>query len=78
MKAFPNNKFLKRKKSCPFSGPQPLVLDYTDAKMLRSFINNNGKITPPRVTGVTAKYHRKVAKAVKQARVLGLLPYVGS
>lgn len=60
--------------------PNPLedsrFVDYTDAKLLQKFINDQGRILPRRLTGVTAKQQRQVALAVKYARHLALLPFV--
>nr|NP_043203.1 ribosomal protein S18 [Cyanophora paradoxa]P15760.1 RecName: Full=Small ribosomal subunit protein bS18c; AltName: Full=Cyanelle 30S ribosomal protein S18 [Cyanophora paradoxa]AAA81234.1 ribosomal protein S18 [Cyanophora paradoxa]CAA35533.1 S18 ribosomal protein [Cyanophora paradoxa] len=52
------------------------VIDYQDVELLRTFITDQGKILPRRVTGLTAKQQRAVTKAIKQARVLALLPFV--
>ncbi len=50
-------------------------IDYKDVKLLQSFIAENGKIMPRRLTGVTAWQQRKLAEAIKRARNLALLPY---
>ncbi len=52
-------------------------VDYKDPDFLLQFINEQGKILPRRYTGTSLKYQRKVAKAIKRARHLALLPYVG-
>ena len=52
-------------------------IDYKDPDFLNRFINEQGKILPRRLTGTSLKYQRKVATAVKRARHLALLPYVG-
>ncbi len=51
-------------------------VDYKDVDLLKRFISERGKILPRRVTGTSAKNQRKVAKAVKRARIMGLLPFV--
>ena len=51
-------------------------IDYKDADFLLSFVNEQGKILPRRITGNSLKYQRKVAAAVKRARHLAILPYV--
>ena len=60
--------------------PNPLkkqkVIDYLDAKFLQRFTNDQGKILPRRITGVTAYQQRRIAKAIKYARHLALLPFV--
>ena len=68
--------FFRRRKSCPFSGPNAPVIDYTDVKMLLRFISERGKIVPSRITAVSRKKQRELAKAIKRARFLGLLPYI--
>ena len=51
-------------------------VDYKDVDLLKRFISERGKILPRRVTGTSAKNQRKVANAVKRARIMGLLPFV--
>lgn len=53
-------------------------IDYKDIDLLKSFITEQGKILPRRATGITAQQQRKIAKAVKRARILALLPFIGS
>ena len=50
-------------------------IDYKDVKLLQTFIAENGKILPRRLTGVSAWQQRKVTEAIKRARNLALLPY---
>ena len=52
-------------------------MDYKDSDFLLKFINEQGKLLPRRITGTSLKYQRKVSTAVKRARHLALLPYVG-
>ncbi|NLB11014.1 30S ribosomal protein S18, partial [bacterium] len=49
---------------------------YKDVELLKNFISANGKITPRRVTGTSARYQRMLAVAIKRARQMALLPYV--
>ena len=49
-------------------------VDYKDVDLLKRFISERGKILPRRVTGTSAKNQRKVANAIKRARIMGLLP----
>ena len=51
-------------------------IDYKDVDLLKRFISERGKILPRRVTGTSAKNQRKVANAIKRARIMGLLPFV--
>ena len=71
-----NKPFFRRRKSCPFSGSDATEIDYKDIKLLKRFTNDNGKIMPRRVTGTSAKMHRKVVGAIKRARTIGLMPFV--
>lgn len=64
----------KKKKSDPFELDENLELDFKDAKLLERFISDRGRILPRRMTGLTAYNQRRVAKAVKRAQHLGLLP----
>ena len=68
--------FFRRKKTCPFSGDNAPKIDYKDVKLLQRFISERGKIVPSRITAVSAKKQRELAKAIKRARFLALLPYV--
>ena len=68
--------FFRRRKSCPFSGPKALKIDYKDVRLLERFISERGKIVPSRITAVSAKKQRKLAQAIKRARTLALLPYI--
>jgi small subunit ribosomal protein S18 len=51
-------------------------VDYKDTELLERFINEQGKLLPRRITGVSAKFQRQLTRAVKRARHLSLLPYV--
>ena len=68
--------FYRRRKSCPFSGPNAPVIDYKDVRLLSRFLSERGKIVPSRITAVSAKKQRELANAIKRARFLALLPYV--
>lgn len=68
--------FFRRKKTCPFTGPKAPNIDYKDVKMLQRFISERGKIVPSRISAVSTKKQRELAKAIKRARFLGLLAYV--
>ena len=68
--------FFRRRKSCPFSGKEAPVIDYKDVRLLQGFVSERGKIVPSRITAVSAKKQRELAKAIKRARHIGLLPYV--
>jgi small subunit ribosomal protein S18 len=68
--------FFRRRKSCPFSGPKAPKIDYKDKRLLQRFVSERGKIVPSRITAVSAKKQRELARAIKRARFLSLLPYV--
>lgn len=69
----PKNKTTKKKIN-PLKKSK--VVDYMDPKFLNRFINDQGKILPKRITGVNAYQQREVAKAIKHARHLALMPFV--
>ena len=52
------------------------VLTYKDIKILTNFLSEQGKILPRRLTGLTSKEQKKVAKLIKTARIAALLPFV--
>jgi len=68
--------FFRRRKTCPFSGPNAPKIDYKDVRLLGRYISERGKIVPSRITVVSAKKQRDLAIAIKRARFLALLPYV--
>lgn len=67
---------IKKKKYCRFKKSGIKYIDYKDPNFLLKFVNEQGKILPRRITGTSVKYQRKVAKAIKRARHLALMPYV--
>ena len=68
--------FFKRRKTCPFSGKNAPAIDYKDPRMLGRYISERGKIVPSRITAVSQKAQRKLAREIKRARFLALMPYV--
>ena len=69
-------KIYMRKKVCRFCGDKRLVIDYKNVDILRRFTTEGGKIIPRRITGNCAKHQRLMAKQIKIARFIALLPYV--
>ena len=67
----------KKKKYSRFERSGIKYIDYKNPDYLIMLVNEQGKILPKRLTGTSSKYQRKVAKAIKRARHLALLPYVG-
>nr|QHO64170.1 ribosomal protein S18 [Lympha mucosa] len=65
---------LHNKKISPVKGTE--LLDYKDIDLLRKFITEQGKIVPRRSTGLTSKQQKKLTQAIKQARILALLPFL--
>jgi small subunit ribosomal protein S18 len=65
----------RRRKYCRFTAAGVKRIDYKDLATLRSYITESGKIVPSRITGTKARYQRQLAKAIKLARYLALLPY---
>lgn len=70
-------KVYRRKKVCKFCVDQNMAIDYKDPKTLKHFITERGKIIPRRITGTCAKHQRALSSAIKRARHIALLPYVG-
>ena len=68
--------FQSRNKFCVFKENGINEIDYKDVKLLRRFVNDQGKIMPRRVTGPSAKMHRKLVRAIKRSRSIALMPYV--
>ncbi len=68
--------FFRRRKTCPFSGDKAPKIDYKDVKLLSRYLSERGKIVPSRITAVSAKKQRELARAIKRARNLALLPFV--
>lgn len=68
--------FAKRTKQCPFTTQGIKHIDYKDVETLSQFITERGKIIPRRITGVSSYYQKMLAKAIKQARHMALLPFV--
>ncbi len=66
----------RKKKQCPFTAANFGHIDYKDIDTLSKFITERGKILPRRITGVSAYYQRRLAKAIKEARHVALLPFV--
>jgi small subunit ribosomal protein S18 len=70
-------RYTARPKICQFCADKNLKIDYKASDMLRRFVSEDGKIRPRRQTGTCALHQRELARAVKRARHIALLPYVG-
>lgn len=66
-----------RKKVCAFCMDKIENIDYKDVPRLKRYLSNRAKIIPRRVTGTCARHQRQLTVAVKRARHLAFLPYVG-
>jgi len=64
-----------RRKLSPLKSNE--LLDYKDVELLSKFLTEQGKILPRRATGLTTKQQTKITKAIKRARILALLPFIG-
>ena len=62
--------FFRRRKTCPFSGANAPKIDYKDVKLLQRYVSERGKIVPSRITAVSAKKQRELARAIKRARLM--------
>ena len=69
------SRFYRRRKYCRFTAEGIEEIDYKDLELLKAFISETGIIVPSRITGTKARYQRQLAKAIKRARFLSLLPY---
>ena len=68
----------RNKKTCPVTEAGIRFVDYKDDRFLSRFIGENGKILPSRLSGVDARHQRQLARAIKRARYLAILPYTRS
>jgi len=68
--------FFRRPKGCPFSGDKAPAIDWKDVKTLSRYVSERGKMTPSRITAVSQKKQRELAKAIKRARFMALMSYV--
>jgi small subunit ribosomal protein S18 len=67
-----------RRKVCRFCADRSLEIDYKEPRTLRNFTTERGKIIPRRILGACAKHQRKITLVIKRARMIALLPYVGT
>lgn len=65
----------QKKKVCRFCQEPELTIDYKDAKALRGYLTERGRIVPRRISGTCAKHQRMVAIAIKRARNLAIVPF---
>lgn len=72
----PNKKFPFRKKVCEFCRSKSKAIDYKDVMKLQKYVSERGKILPNRISGNCPWHQREVARAIKRARAIALMPYV--
>ncbi len=70
-------RFYAQPRVCQFCTDRSARIDYKQAEVLRRFVSDNGKIRPRRQSGTCAKHQRELARAIKRARHLALLPFTG-
>ena len=70
-------KFVSRPRVCQFCSDKALTIDYKNLELLRRFVLESGKIRPRRQTGTCARHQRSLARAIKRARHIALLPFKG-
>lgn len=70
--------FTPRRKVCRFCAEQVRDIDYKQVQVLRTFMTERGKILAGRVTGVCARHQRQLARCIKRARIISLLPFVNA
>ncbi len=73
-----HKKVFSRRRVCRFCTDKEIIIDYKDSKTLKNFVTERGKIIPRRIYGTCAKHQRQLTEAVKRARQLALLPYMGT
>lgn len=72
------SRFFRRRRYCRFTVEGVEEIDYKDLNTLKAYVTETGKVVPSRITGTSARYQRQLARAVKRARFLALLPYSDS
>lgn len=72
----PLKKKIFRKRPCRFCRDKVKNVDYLDYHKFQKLLTERGKIVPSRISGNCAKHQRQLARAVKKARILSLLPFV--
>jgi len=70
------NVFFRRSRGCPLEGLSDEELDYKNIELLSRYVSERGRIMPSRISSISAKKQRKLALAIKRARVLALMSFV--
>ncbi|MFQ5660934.1 MAG: 30S ribosomal protein S18 [Gammaproteobacteria bacterium] len=69
------SRYFRRRRYCKFTAEGVEEIDYKDINTLKNYVTETGKIVPSRISGTKARYQRQLAKAIKRARYLALIPY---
>jgi small subunit ribosomal protein S18 len=72
-----NNEEFQRERQCRFCSNPKMIIDYKDIETLSRFVSDHGKIRSRRQTGTCAKHQRQLAREIKRARHIALLPFTG-
>ena len=72
-----NTRYVRKPRYCQFCSDKKLVIDYKNTTLLKKFTTEEGKIRPRRQTGTCAKHQRTIAREIKRARHIALLPFTG-
>ncbi|MCK5646998.1 MAG: 30S ribosomal protein S18 [Anaerolineales bacterium] len=68
-------RYTRRPRICQFCADKTIIIEYKKIDVLRRYVSEGGKIRPRRETGACARHQRKVARAIKRARHMALLPF---
>jgi small subunit ribosomal protein S18 len=74
----PKKFFFRHRKKCKFCEEKMHFVDYKNVRLLDNYVTERGKMLPRKLTGNCARHQRKVEDAVKNARIMALLPFVKS
>ena len=72
----PKRYLFRRRKVCKLTAAKIEYVDYKDVRLLQNFIPERGKIQPRRISGTRSQLQRQLARAIKRARQLALIPYI--
>ena len=70
------NVFFRRSRGCPLEGIPDEEIDYKNVELLSRYVSERGRIMPSRISSISAKKQRMLARAIKRARMLALMPFV--
>ncbi len=76
--SYGGRRYISRPKICQFCADKNLVIDFKNVDLMRRFVTEEARIRPRRQTGTCARHQRELAKAIKRARHIALLPFTGA